>query len=44
MTRGVIRKSQSRWKNPARFLEKPSGGLRPVVNMMKLNNLVEKDS
>ncbi|MEG2848585.1 MAG: reverse transcriptase family protein, partial [Bacilli bacterium] len=41
--RSIIRRSNSTWRNPIRFLEKPNGSLRLVVNFIKLNDLVEKD-
>lgn len=41
--RGIIRKSESNWRNPIRFIKKPYGGLRLVVNMIALNDLVAKD-
>lgn len=42
--RGVIRKSDSQWRNPIRALEKPDGSVRLVSNLMCLNDLTEKDS
>lgn len=41
--RGVIRKSESDWRNPIRVLQKPDGGIRVVSRMFILNDLVEKD-
>lgn len=41
--RKIIRRSESTWRNPIRFIEKINGDIRLVVNMMALNDLVEKD-
>lgn len=41
--RGVIRRSRSEWRNPIRAIQKPSGGIRVVSNLIALNTLVEKD-
>lgn len=32
----IIRESQSNWRNPIRFIEKSSGDVRLVVNLIKL--------
>ncbi|KAI5164039.1 hypothetical protein NEAUS03_2416, partial [Nematocida ausubeli] len=43
---GIIRESTSEWRNPVRALDEDRGGgrkVRIVCNMMKLNDLVEKD-
>jgi Zinc knuckle len=42
--RGIIRKSKSQWRNPVRAIQKPDGEVRLVSNLMKLNDLAEKDS
>lgn len=39
----IIRKSQSIWRNPVRFIEKPDGEVRLVLNLIALNDLVVKD-
>lgn len=44
LRRKVIRLSDSQWRNPIRFVEKPDGCLRLVCNFMALNNIVRKDS
>ncbi|KAI5149893.1 hypothetical protein ENBRE01_1185, partial [Enteropsectra breve] len=41
--RGVIRRSDSDWRNPIRVLQKPDGNIRVVSNLIALNSLVEKD-
>ncbi|MGL5636187.1 MAG: reverse transcriptase family protein, partial [Bacteroidales bacterium] len=42
--RGIIRKSDSQWRNPIRALQKPNGEIRLVCNMMALNDITETDS
>lgn len=41
--RGVIKRSESEWRNPIRAIQKPNGGIRLVSNFMALNDLCEKD-
>lgn len=41
--RGVIKKSSSEWRNPVRAIEKPDGSIRLVLNLISLNDLIEKD-
>ncbi|MGL5709167.1 MAG: reverse transcriptase family protein, partial [Aeromonas sp.] len=41
--RGVLRRSNSEWRNPIRALQKPNGSIRLVSNFMALNDLCEKD-
>lgn len=41
--RGILRRSESEWRNPIRALQKPDGSIRLVCNLMKLNDLCEKD-
>lgn len=41
--RGVIKRSQSEWRNPIRAIQKPNGDVRVVSNLIALNDLVEKD-
>lgn len=43
LKRGIIRESQSQWRNPIRALEKPDGGIRLVSNLAALNDLAFKD-
>ncbi|KAF9748555.1 Transposon Tf2-11 polyprotein, partial [Nosema granulosis] len=43
LERGVIRRSDSDWRNPIRAIEKPNGNVRLVSNFMALNDLVKKD-
>lgn len=43
LERGIIRDSESVWRNPIRALAKPNGDIRLVSNLMALNDLVEKD-
>lgn len=40
----VIRRTDSEWRNPIRFIQKPNGGLRLVSNLMSLNDIVRKES
>lgn len=42
-SRGIIRKSNSDWRNPIRAIEKSNGDVRVVSNLIGLNDLVEKD-
>lgn len=42
-TKGIIRKSKSDWSNPIRPVIKPNGKIRLCMNMMALNDLVEKN-
>lgn len=42
--RGIIRRSESQWRNPIRAIRKPDGGIRIASNLMALNDLSEKDS
>jgi hypothetical protein len=42
--RGIIRRSQSQWRNPIRALVKPDRSIRLVSNLMALNDIAEKDS
>ena len=41
--RGIIGESQSEWRNPIKFIRKPNGKIRLVSNLMKLNDITEKD-
>lgn len=41
--RGIIRRSDSEWRNPIRAIQKPNGSIRLVSNFMALNDLCEKD-
>ncbi|KRH92835.1 putative transposable element, partial [Pseudoloma neurophilia] len=41
--RKISRRSNSQWRNPIRFIEKPDGNLRLVSNLMALNDIVKKD-
>ena len=41
--RGIIRRSESEWRNPIRAIQKPNGAIRLVSNFMALNDLCEKD-
>ncbi|KRH94294.1 retrotransposon-like family member (retr-1), partial [Pseudoloma neurophilia] len=41
--RKILRRSNSQWRNPIRFIEKPDGNLRLVSNLMALNDIVKKD-
>lgn len=41
--RKIIRPSNSIWRNPVRFIEKEKGGIRMVLNLAALNDLVIKD-
>lgn len=38
--KGIIRKSESQWRNPVRFIGKPNGDVRLVLNLIALNDLV----
>lgn len=42
--RNIIRKSQSKWRNPVRFIEKENGEVRMVLNLIELNKLVPKEN
>ncbi|KAF7691512.1 Retrovirus-related Pol polyprotein from transposon 17.6 [Cucumispora dikerogammari] len=42
--RDFVRKSNSQWRNPIKFIEKPNGGVRLVSNLMALYDLVKEDS
>lgn len=44
LDRKEIRKSDSQWRNPDRFIEPPNGSLRLVSNLIALNDIVRKDS
>lgn len=41
---GIIRKSNSVWRNPIRPVMKPDGTVRICTNLIALNDLVEKES
>jgi hypothetical protein len=42
-TKGYIKDSESKWRNPIRPVIKPDESVRMCMNMMALNTLVEKD-
>lgn len=42
--RGIIRRSESQWRNLTRMIRKVNGGIRIVINLMALNDLTVKDS
>lgn len=44
LKRGVIRKTNSVWRNPIRFLRKGNGAIRLVNNHMVLNDICTKDN
>lgn len=41
--RGIIRKLSSTYRKPVRALRKPDDGMRLVINLIALNNIVDKD-
>ncbi len=43
LDKGIIRRSESDWRNPIRAIEKPNGDVRLVSNFIALNDLVKKD-
>lgn len=43
LRRKIIRRSESQWRNPIRFIEKENGEVRMVLNLILLNNLVRKE-
>lgn len=42
--RGILRKSDSQWRNPIRAIEKEDGSIRLVMSCMALNDICKKDS
>lgn len=41
--RGIIRRTDSTWRNPIRIILKPNGSIRLVSNFIELNDLCEPD-
>lgn len=41
--RGIIKRTNSNWRNPIRAIEKPNGDIRVVGDLMPSNSIVEKD-